>query len=272
MNDRQNTASDSECMQYVQQFITPLSEAVLVIQERNKNQELIKKVDAYLNKDIPDHFLNGPILYLSRHIATPSFATLRFVELTKEFNLRKVIGEDKNDRFVAITSLKRSLAKLPIVTGSSRKNEEITEKFTIVDFDSAQGMQFKDVKTYFDSGLINFHNELFRTIYPSGVDIIDESDWVDRNHRSDLINHYKKAFALLIVNGIMIEFYETEDFEFVKKILEPAFKHIEETFGCRPLICNLVEPGTENKKDWHAYPSVLYKILKNNFRNMSQSI
>jgi hypothetical protein len=61
----------------------------------------------------------------------------------------------------------------------------------------------------------------------------------------------------------MLENYELEDRGFVENILTPSFKFIEEHFGYRPLICNLVAPEIAMVRNWDSYPSVLYKLVKN---------
>lgn len=249
---------------YIRDLITPYNVAMKELLRRREDPELMQRVQSFLNYDIPDHFKNGPILYLSRHIATPSFTTINFIELCKSKKLPIIIGQDKNDIFVSNNSLKRSLGKMPIVKGTTKSFEEIIEFFTIIDFKKSQGRQLKDIVTVFDVNLIEYHNKLLRDLYPNEVAIVDESGWVDNNHRGDLLLHYKKLLSLLVVHGIMFEFYEEEDQQIVTEVIIPAFEFVEKYFGCKPLICNLMKENIEYHHDWNSYPNIFYKTVKNN--------
>ena len=244
-------------------IFTPLPEAVLEIKKRREDAELIKRVDEYLNGDIPKHFnREEPILYLSRHIATPNYESLRFVELGKPHNLPLVIGQDSRGKFVSNNDIKRPLGKMPVTKGFSSRQDEIIENFTIVDFADAQGKPFGDIKTKRGADLVQFHNELFSKIYPTEVEVAEEADWVDRNHRGDLLEQYKKMLALMCTYGIMFESYTDNDKDFVRTILKPAMAAVELCIGCKPLIVEHIDPKLELTRDWNGYPSVLYQYIK----------
>ncbi len=249
----------------IERFYTPLNEAVVEIALRREDAGFVHEVEDFLKYDIPEHFKNGPIFYLARHVATPNFETLRFIELAKPYGLRMVIGQDTKDIFVSNNSLKRSLGKLSVVKMLTHDKREIFQKFSVVDFDSAQGRRLKDIRTKSGQNLIEFHTNLFREIYPNQVEILDDAEWIDRNHRGDLVAHYKNLLALFLVHGIMFEFNPAQDPEechFVHNVLDPAFSFIEQKFGRKPLIVCLVDSNMEKEKDWEAYPSVLYKIIE----------
>jgi hypothetical protein len=245
-------------------FYTPLNEAIAVINERRQNTELIKSVSEYLNHDIPPHFdQKAPVLYLSRHIATPNYEALHFIELGLQYNLPLIIGQDKKGKFVSHNELKRSLGKLPVTKGMSRRQDEIVENFTIIDFSHVQGKPFADIKTRHGIEIVTFHNNLFNYIYPNKVEIAEESEWIDRNCRGDLLEHYKHMLALLCVHGIMFESYPDYEKDFVNTILRPAMEDVEQKIGCKPLIVELVPSEMEMTKNWNGYPSILYQFIKN---------
>jgi len=250
----------------IQSFFTPLTEAIAEVENRRRNSLLCEKVEKYLAHSIPDHFKNGPILYLARHIATPNFETLYFIEQCKSLKFPTVIGQDLHDKFVSKNPLKRALGKMPIQKGVARNFDDIIEYFTIVDFAEAEGEKLKDIQTFTGISLADFHNSLFREIYTStNVAIVDEADWIDKNGRGDLLEHYKKMLALFLVHGVMFEYYPLEDkneLYFVEHILAPAFTFIENTFGIKPLIVTLVPSIAQSEKNWDAYPSVFYQLVK----------
>jgi hypothetical protein len=253
----------------VSALLTPLVDAVAEIERRRSDSALVKKVEEYLNQDIPEYFKRSlPILYLARHVASPNFETLRFIELAKPFALPVVIGQDVNDKFVSGNSLKRSLGKMPIVRCISADHREMLENFTIINFEIANAKQLKDIETIFTIPLVKFHNELLSEIYPHTVEVVDDSAWIDRNNRGNLLEHYKKFLALFVVHGVMFEFYEDEDVLFVENVLKPAFSFIQEYFGLAPLLCNLVDDNIAHVRNWNAYPSILYSQVKNACRGM----
>ncbi len=247
---------------------TPLEEAIAEITVRRKNPALVAAVRKYLKDDIPPHFDQAqPILYLCRHIATPNYEALRFIEIGKPTGLPLVIGEDHKGLFVGSNKLKRALGKLPILKGLTRHRDEIIEYSTVVNFSESQGYPFNEIKTFFDIPLIEFHHALFKEIYPSRVTIADESAWIDRNHRNDLKEQYKRTLALLVAHGIMLESYSPDEQRLVEAVLVPGFLEITEEFGVRPLICELITEELEEERDWNAYPSVLYMNIQQHFKN-----
>jgi hypothetical protein len=244
-------------------FFTPLEEAISEAKQRRNNPELVKKIHDYLNGDIPKHFdREEPVLYLSRHIATPNYEALRFVEIGKPHALPLVIGQDKKGKFVSHNELKRALGKLPVIKGISRRQDEIVENFTILDFAQSQGKPFNELTTKHGKDLVEFHNSFFQHIYPGVVEIADESDWIDRNHRDNIAEQYKKILALMVLHGIMFESYLDHEYSLVESAIGPAFDEIITTFGLKPLIVEHIDEELELTKDWNAYPSVLYQFIK----------
>jgi hypothetical protein len=247
---------------------TPLEEAIAEISRRRKNPALVAAVREYLHDDIPPHFSQDkPILYLCRHIATPNYEALRFIEIGRSTDLPLVIGEDHKGIFVGNNRLKRALGKLPIVRGITRHRDEIIEYSTIVDFSTFQGSPLREVKTLTGTPLIEFHHALFKEIYPTGFITTDESNWIDRNYRDNLLEQYKRTLALLVVNGIMLESYAPDEQRLVESVLVPAFTQITKDLGVHPLISELITQKLEEERDWNAYPGVLYKTIQQHFQN-----
>lgn len=252
----------------VSDLLTPLDEAVEELRRRRSDPELLKKVEEYLDSDIPEHFAQGPILYLARHIATPNFETLRFLHLVEPIEIPAIIGEDLKDRFVAKNQLKYALGKLSVSTGISMKDgacKETYERVTVIDFNAANGKPFTEIRTLWGEPLASFHSGLFASLVQHPVRIIDESAWIDRQERGNLLAHYRKFLALFIVHGILFEDYALEDKEearFIEGVLRPAFRHVERVFGCRPLIAQLTPTSVESAEFWISYPQKVLDIVK----------
>lgn len=249
-------------------LLTPLDEAVAELARRREDPALLEKVAAYLKNDIPEHFAEDPILYLARHVATPNFETLRFLHLVEPIAIPTVIGEDLKDRFVPKNPLKRALGKLPISTGIGMKDgvcKETYARVSIVDFNAASGKPFSSIQTLWGEPLAGFHTSLFQSLAKHPVRIVDESAWIDRQHRGDLLAHYKKFLALFITHGILFEDYALEDKEearFIERVLRPAFRDVERRFGCRPLIAQLTPTSIESAEFWISYPQQVLDIVK----------
>jgi hypothetical protein len=244
-------------------FYTPLEEAISEIKKRREDPTLMQKVREYLDGDIPSHFdREQPILYMARHIATPNYEAMRFVELGKPHGLPLVIGQDRKGKFVSHNELKRSLGKLPVTKGISRRQDEIVENFTVVDFACEQGKPFCEITTKHGKNLVDFHNSFFQHIYPTEIEIADESDWIDRNHREDLKEHYKKSFALLCAHGIMLEYFTDDESLLAQQAFGPALAEVQETIGVKPLIMEMVTQDHINTRNWNGYPSILYQFIK----------
>lgn len=247
---------------------TDKNEAVTEIQKRRQNNTLLSAVNSYLNGDLPAHF-NGPspILYLSRHVATPNLETLKFIEVTKEFGLPIVIGEDQKGKFVSVNADKRSLGKMQIVKGVNRWQDEIIENFTLFDFKVYDGSPFSIIKTSFGDNLVDFHHSILKEVYPD-IHICDESDWVNNNFRDIISEQYKRFLSLMVAHGVMFEVYYPDDIEFIQDIILPAFEFVTKKFGVKPLICNIFPKDfNDDEKDWIKYPSVIYPFVSKKFVN-----
>jgi len=238
------------------------------LERRRQDPVLREKVERYLAGDIPEHFANGPILYLARHIASPNFETLRFLHLVEPVGLPAIISQDLKDRFVPKNPLKKALGKLPISTGVSMKDgvyQENYERVTIIDFNTTNGKPFRDIQTLWGENLASFHTELFKALTSQPVRIVDDSAWIDRQHRGDLLAHYKKFLALFVMHGVLFEDYALEDKEeaqFINSILRPAYRAIESEFGVRPLIAQLTPTSIETPEFWISYPQQVLAIVR----------
>jgi hypothetical protein len=249
-------------------LLTPLDEAVAELERRRTDKALIARVEAYLEQDIPEHFSGEPILYLARHVAAANFETLRFLHLVEAISMPAVIGQDLEDRFVPKNQLKKALGKLPISTGISMKDGQCHERYeyvNIIDFSRTDGKKFSEIETLWGESLSDFHAGLFKELANHTVQIVDESAWINRTHRGNLLAHYKKFLALFIVHGILFEDYALEDKEearFIEGVLRPAFRFVEREFGCRPLIAQLTPTSVESPTFWISYPKRVLDIVR----------
>lgn len=260
------------------EILTPLPDALKELERRRLDSKLTEAVRKYLDDDIPPYCKDEPVLYLARHIATPNFETKRFVHLTAETGLKTVLGQDTKDIFVPQNPLKHALGKMPIHMGTSQKNGKTIERFqniSIIDFNTSNGKPFSDIKTVWGEPLATFHARLCEWYLQKPVPVVDDADWIERNGRGNLLEHYKRFLALFIRDGILFEDYIAEDKDerqFILKVLRPAFSFIEKKFGVRPLIANLATTSTESGTFWYSYPAEIKKMLDSHLTKKESSI
>jgi len=62
---------------------TPLSEALRLLEERQKDPILVTKIKKLLKGDIPEVLINKKCAIFARQIATPNFDTQSFVKIAR---------------------------------------------------------------------------------------------------------------------------------------------------------------------------------------------
>jgi hypothetical protein len=88
------------------------------------------------------------------------------------------------------------------------------------------------------------------------VEFPDDSLWIDRHHRGNLLEHYKDLLSLFVAHGIFFENYNMSDpheVAFVKEILRPACEEVKRRFGYYPLISPIFPMHFETFDFWISY-------------------
>lgn len=250
-------------------IFTGLEDAVAILHERNNNKDLETKVVDYLNGYLPDYLKHGRSILLARHIPTPNFETLRFLELTKSCNLPVFISADTEDKFTTMNSLKRSLGNIRTSKGNDPTDDEF-ETYPIIDFAAGSGKKLKEIKTLWGQPLTEFHAELFSYIGTEGVTFVNDSTWINKNGRGNILEHYKRFLSLCLTHCIMFETYPYEEEEFVNSVISPTYDFLLETFGCTPLIVDLLPAQNKSSRIWEAYPYKASIFIEKKFQKISE--
>ena len=243
---------------------TPLSEALVLLEARQKDPVLMAKIEELLKGDIPEVLKGKKSGFFTRHIATPNFDTQRFIKLTKENNLETVLFEYHNDKFSSNNVFKHSLCQIRINNGLNKSGDYLVEKIKIVDFDKYDGRKLRDINTLWGESLTGFHRRLF-SHYEKFVDLIffDMSDWFNkRGNKADL--YYTDLLLLFVAHGILFENFQTsKDSEgsFTKNILLPTIEKIINLTGVKPLIVPIEPLESEDNEYWISHPIMIKKIL-----------
>lgn len=247
-------------------IFTPAEKAIADINRRRTDPALREKVMDYLQGDVPEYFDQPtPIFYLQRFIATPNYELFHCAELAQSFGLPLIVGQDHKSKFNTNNELKVPLGKLPVIKGLSHNEDEIIEYFTLIDFNTNNGKPINEIKTKFGTPLVDFHHSLLKELQLPNVSFVEETQWVDRNHRGDIYAQYKKVWALLCLYGIMLESYTPSDFQFFTEVVYPSFKEVEAELGVTPLVVEHISPELEPHRNWNSYPSFFYQFIKRQF-------
>lgn len=246
---------------------TTLSEAVKILEERQKDTSLINKIEKLLNGDIPEPLRKMQKYGISgKQVATPNFDTKWFIKLNKEFGLKTFFLEYHGDKFTSNNSFKHSLGQLIIYSNLNKKGEQKLEKINIIDFNKYNGKPIKDILTTWSEPLVEFHRRLFK-VYNINTDnfvFYDESEWLKRNGNKAK-DYYSNDLLLYITHGILFENFllTGDDGKFVKEVFLPAFNKVVELTGLKPLIVPIPPMDIEEDQCWFSYDEKIKSVIKN---------
>jgi len=244
------------------EIYTPLEEAKEEIKRRWEDKELQKKVEIFLNGDIPNFLQDSPKAFLARHIASPNFEFLLFEELTNKAGLDFVIPEFINDKFVPENTSKYHLGKMFFEgkVGKNGSKEIITD--LVLDFNKANGKPICELQALNGKSVVDFHHGLFEFFKMNvGHKIHDFSGWL-KKYDNNPEKFYKYFLAFFIRNGILFENFllNKEEEKFTLQHVLPNIKLLMNEFGLKPLIVRLLPKEQEEDIHWYCYS----KDLKNN--------
>lgn len=247
---------------------TPLSQAIKILEERQKDKKLIEKVEKLLNGDIPEPLRKiGKYGVQFRQIATPNVDCQHFIAIANGFGLSTVFFEYFDDKFTSNNEFKHSLGQLRIHDGINRYGQFNNEKITIVDFANYDGKKIRDVITLKSKPLIDLHREFFDILSLSKENLIffDLSEWLKENGKY-ASEYYKNLFLLFTTHGILFENFlrSGSEGEFSRNVALPAVEYAEKTTGLKPLIVPIPPMEIEEEEHWISYHPKIKKHIKNN--------
>lgn len=247
---------------------TPLSEAVKLLEERQKDKKLKERIEKILRDDIPGPLRNMKKYSISgKQVATPNFDTRWFLKLSEEFGLEPLFLEYLEDKFTSNNFFKHSLGQLILHENTKKNLDDIVEKINIIDFNESNGKKIKDLKTLWGESLVAFHRRLFHTydIDTENVIFFDESEWLKR-HGGDAKNYYEDDLTLYVCHGILFEnFILTEnDGKFVREVFLPAFFEVQSKLGFKPLIVPIPPMDIEEDQLWFSHDIKIKSFIKEN--------
>lgn len=247
-------------------FLKPES-ALAVMHARRGDGTLLSLVKDFLHGDIPGYMEESPSFYFARHVATPNHETIQMIRKFSAGGQRLVIGQDSGDKFVSVNHMKRVLGRLPVLVGVSEKDgkrHEVFKKYTIVDFEKADGRPIREVETLWGEPLMEFHNRLLRMVPDLNFELYDDSEWIDRQGRGHINTLYERQFALFVAHAVLIEGYFVHDpheAQFVESVLLPTLSACQKRFGVSPMCVDLY-PEKQSDDYWFGYPKEFGEIIE----------
>lgn len=245
---------------------TPLSEAIKILEERQKDKTLQKKIEKLLNNNIPKPLRElGKNGIQFRQIATPNHDVHWFTELTKDYNLKTIFFEYHEDKFTSNNDFKHSLGQLRIHPKTNKNGDYLEEKITILDFNKYNGKPFNKIMTLWSEPLIDFHKRLFEVCGYSKSDFCfyDASQWFKENG-GKAIDYYTNFLLLFVCHGILFENFllNGNEGKFTKEIFLPAFEKAHGLSGVKPLLVPIPPMDNENDAHWVSYTKKIKPLLK----------
>lgn len=245
---------------------TPLSEALQLLNERQKDTILIDKIKKLFKGEIPEVLINKKCGVIARQIATPNYENRMFLSIAKENDLIPVFFEYIDDKFTSNNKYKHSLGQLNIKKYLDKDNNDCMEKITIIDFNKYNGKKLKDIKTFWGESLQDFHKRLFESYNLNGHYFHDESDWYHINEINDIQSAYYNFFLLFTVNGILFENFITTpgtESEFTKKVVLSCLEKVINDTGIKPLIVPIPPMDLETEDFWYSYSPITKNLIPN---------
>jgi hypothetical protein len=238
---------------------TPLEEAVQELEKRQSDPELKTRIKNELNGNIPEVLNDKKCAVTFRQLATPNYELRRFISLVDAMDdFTPVFFEYSEDKFTDNNEWKYHLAKLFFYEGKGKKGGEKVRQTNIIDFNTSRGKKIKEVKTLWGQSLVDFHHELFQSVYAGkGKEIIfmDASEWF-ANAGGSAKEYYEDFLTLFLTHGILFENFmlDSKEYSFTKEVFLPAFMRVMDKYGKKPLIVALEPTEIESDRFWMCHP------------------
>jgi len=244
---------------------TPLPDAIRLLNERQKDPELMAKVSKLLNGNIPKIFKDNKCGIMARQLATPNHENRMFIFLAKKNNLHPVFIEYFDDKFTSNNKYKHSLGQLHIQNKMDKNGNGIVEKITIIDFNKSNGKKLKEIKTLWGESLVDFHKKLFDLHNLKDFSFFEETSWYEKKDEKP-IEFYTNFFLLVTCFGILFENFlllkDDVEGEFTKDVVLPALEKVINLTGIKPLIVPVEDVDIETDDFWYCHLPIIKNLIK----------
>jgi hypothetical protein len=238
-----------------------LDEAREEIKKRWNDVELKKKVEKELGEFLFKDLSSEPRAVVFRPIATPDNGISFFINCSQYLNLKPIVLEYLEDKYVVMNEEKRGLTKLRIL-----EKNNVKKYINIVNSNVEQGKKISDVTTNFSNNLklVDFHHEMLNNFYPD-LEFHDYSKWFGNfNFPKD---YYYYLLLNFVAHGVYFELFYIDPNErekdFVFNNVLPNLKKIKEKIGLDPIIVKLYPEDQTEQEDfyWFSYQFNIQKYI-----------
>lgn len=250
----------------VDDIYTPIEDIRKEIKKRWEDNELEKKVNDFLDNDIPDFLIDKPKALLMRQIQSPNLEFVRFIKMVNNNNLDFALPEYLDDVYIPENMVKYYLGKMYFDLGMGKNGGKKISNYTLINIAKSKGKKIKDIETNFGNKLVDFHHNILYSEFPETIGKTkDMTKWLNKNGRFPAF--YYKLIVLALRNCIIFDSFILNDEEkyMTKNIVLPAVKEIKQKFGVKPLIVRLLPKETENDPHSCYYSGNIKKYIKNEF-------
>lgn len=256
---------EKELRKQVDKIYTPLSVAKEEIWRRWNDKKLRKKVEEFLNGDVPDFLKDEPKAVLVRYVNSPNIELQYFLDFAKMAGMDFSLVEYPDDKLVAQNTCKYHLGYVIVHKGRGKKLGDKLDHYRIIDFNKYEGKKIDEIRTLWNNSIVDFHHSILEKCYPEVKNkSFNFSKWFNKNKLPGR-NYYVRYLSLFICHGILFENYllNNEEKTFTLKKVLPALEKIKKIFGISPLIVPLQPFSSENDPYWYYYNGKISTILEN---------
>lgn len=253
-------------MMSASQLYTPLTDALVELERRQKDKHLRKKVEKYFESyPLLPQLEAGPCGVVARALLTPIYELVYFMDISKHLPIKTVFCEFTKDKFVGVNFEKKCLGNMKFFREDLYGKKVVVASRRVVDFKKSEGKPLIDVLTNTGESLPSFHRRLLNSYFKeSKLEIDDFSDWFVNASKFSKEFPYMRYLGLFIVHGILYDnFVTTEKRQdsFTRNKVIPAFKKLSETFGVPPLIVPINPVESESAHYWCYYPEKVRTLI-----------
>ncbi|MBM3860439.1 MAG: hypothetical protein FJ395_12410 [Verrucomicrobia bacterium] len=217
---------------------------------------------------IPDH--SQGYAFLCRHVATPCFETLHFLESAKQAGLLPVLGDFSEDKFCTKNATKLALGRMGFQCGFNRHGHRLVEFVNVVRLDQ-RACRIGDLKTLWNQNLIAFHHELLAHALNSNRHPFVHDYSAQCTHAGNCPTGFYRHYLLRICLADLILFedflLDEQELPFTRDIVLPAFDAVTAEYGLKPLIVRLTSAEEETSPHWLWYPGELKPFVQDALRS-----
>ena len=192
----------------------------------------------------PKAILNGcdNKAVFSRHVPTARYEDLCFWQMATNASLAPTLFNYTVDRFVSVSSFKRSLLQHFVCDGRGRNGNPRTKKITLSNITKHDGRsRLSEIRISNGEKLVAYHENRARAFMP-GTLIVDGSPWLAQFGSAQ--KYYPAFLSLFIAHAVLFEDYHGGESgnkldDFTIGVFEPAWHQVHENFGIQPLIVKM---------------------------------